>query len=284
MPVFARLLLLLCSGLVWSLPSVACGVDDVRLCKKRFEQLIAHRATAIQDAFGDPFALPEKIAVDYFYADDPRYGHLRGQVAYDAERNVILISRALMHAEFPNPLANAQYYWPFYQDDKYREQLRIVGLIDNALWTAFLQEAAQAHGLSWPHAGCSSTDVGKRLPCEMVMAGIVEHLTSVRLPIFNESRLDLIWPDDYSQFASSVWLQDAAYKNVKRYGGILLMRPLIARFGVIRAMAYAAQRPFEVREDSLRVAALRYQREAYEDLGGPPLAGLSAITHVDVGH
>jgi hypothetical protein len=283
--VFVRVLVF-CTGVVWSMASAACGVDDQNLCKRRFEQLIAHRAAAIQGAFGDPFMLPDKIGVQFFFAEDPNYGHLYRRVAYDPERRVIVVSRSLMHSKFPNPLGSAAYYWPFYENGRYRDDLKIVGQIDNALWTAFLQESARARGLSWPHEACESTDVGRRLPCEMVLSGVVEHLTTIRLPIFNENRLDRIWPDDYARFSSTVWLQDDAYVDVKRYGGILLVKPLIAEFGVLRAMAYVAQTPFEVRESSLRAAALRYQREARNVLSaqvparGEPVANLSAITDV----
>jgi hypothetical protein len=256
---------------------MACGVDDARLCKKRFEELIAYRASAIHGAFGDPFTLPDKIAVEFFYADDPKYGHLHHQIAYDPERRAILVSRFLMRSHVPNPLRSAQYYWPFYENTAARTAYRVIPLIDNALWTAFLQEAAKARGLRWPHAACSSTNVSQRLPCEMVTAGIVEHLTTLRLPIFNENRIDVIWPDDFGRFSSAVWQQDDEYQDVKRYGGILLMRPLIAQFGLLQTMACAAQTPFEVHEPSLRTAALRYQREARQALASRTQLGEQSV-------
>jgi hypothetical protein len=88
----------------------------------------------------------------------------------------------------------------------------------------------------------------------------------VRLPIFNENQLGTIWPEDFARFRSRVWLGDSEYESVKRYGGILLMRPLIAQFGVLPVMEYAAHTPFEVRESSLRQAALRYQQQARDAL------------------
>jgi hypothetical protein len=245
---------------------MACGVDDRRLCNQRWQQLIAYRAAAIEYAFGDPFSLPDNIAVEFFSSADPRYRQLQGRVAYDAHRHVLLVSRLLRTTPFPAPLRAAQAYWPFYQDGSYNDQFKVIGAIDNALWTAHLQEAAQAHGMSWPHAACTSVDIGRRLPCEMVLAGIVEHVTSSRLPIFNENQLGTIWPEDFARFRTRVWLGDTEYESVKRYGGILLMRPLIAQFGVMPVMAYAAQTPFEVRESSLRQAALRYQQQAREAL------------------
>jgi hypothetical protein len=261
---FGRVLAL-CSYLL-PLVGTACGVDDRHLCKQRWQQLISYRAAAIGYAFGDSFALPDRIDVVFFSADDPDYGQLRGRVAYDSKRQVLLISRALRSTTFPRPLSSAQAYWPFYADGSYHDTLKIVGAIDNALWTAILQEAAEARGLSWPHAGCASIDVGRRLPCEMVVAGIVEYLTTQRLPMFNENRLDTIWPEDFARFRNKVWLGDSEYEHVKRYGGIMLMRPLIAQFGVMPVMAYAAQTPFDVREPSLRLAALRYQQQAREAL------------------
>ena len=264
MSLFGRVLIL--CGCLFPLLGEACGVDDRRLCNERFQQLVAYRAAAIEYAFGDPFALPDRIEVEFFAANDPHYGYLKGRVAYDSKRHVLLVSRSLRSAEFPNPLGSAQAYWPFYQNGSYHDQFKIIGAIDNALWTAHLQEAAQAQGLSWPHAACTSIDVGTRLPCEMVLAGIVEHLTTSRLPIFNENRLESIWPEDFTRFRAKVWLGDSDYEVVKRYGGILLMRPLIAQFGVMPVMAYAAQTPFEVREPSLRLAALRYQQQARDAL------------------
>ena len=261
---FGRILIL-CGSLL-PLLSMACGVDDRRLCNERWRQLISYRATAIEYAFGNPFALPDRIEIEFFSADDPHYGQLTGRVAYDSRRHVLLVSRSLRTAAFPLPLRAAQAYWPFYQNGSYNDEFKVIGAIDNALWTAYLQEAAEAQGLSWPHAACTSIDVGRRLPCEMVLAGIVEHLTALRMPIFNENQLDTIWPEDFTRFRRKVWLGDPEYEAVKRYGGIMLMRPLIARFGVMPVIAYAAQTPFVVPEPSLRLAALRYQQQAREAL------------------
>ncbi|MET0660344.1 MAG: hypothetical protein ABW110_19545, partial [Steroidobacteraceae bacterium] len=253
---------LLAGSLLLPLLGLACESSERRICKKQIEQLIAYRASAMEAAFGDLFLLPEKIEVAFYSIEDAQYGHFQGRVGYDAEHRVIAVPVRLITAKTPNPLRMAAYYWPYYQDGTYRDEFKLIGAVDNALWTAYLQEAAQSHGLSWPHAGCLTTDLGKRLPCEMLTAGIVEHLIAVRVPLFNENRLDLIWPEDFAGFQRTVWLQDAAYADVRRYGGILLLKPLIAQFGVPRALAYVAQTPFEVRESSLRVAALRYQQQA----------------------
>ncbi|MET0987760.1 MAG: hypothetical protein ABW034_20375 [Steroidobacteraceae bacterium] len=65
------------------------------------------------------------------------------------------------------------------------------------------------------------------------------------MQLFNENRLDLIWPEDFTEFQRTVWLQDPQYADVRRYGGILLVKPLIAQFGVPRALAYVAQTPLK---------------------------------------
>lgn len=262
--VFARVLVLV--GCLLPLVSMACGVEDRRLCKERWRQLISYRAEAIQYAFGDPIALPERIDIKFFAADDPDYGHLSGRVAYDSKQHILLVSRVLQHVEFPRPLRSAQAYWQFYLDGSYHDTYKVIGAIDNALWTAYLQEAAEAEGLTWPHAACTSIDVGRRLPCEMVLSGIVEHVTALRLPIFNENQLETLWSQDFARFRRKVWFGDAEYEAVKRYGGIMLMRPLIAQFGVMPVLAYAVKTPFDVHEPSLRVAALRYQQQAREAL------------------
>jgi len=53
---------------------------------------------------------------------------------------------------------------------------------------------------------------------------------------------------------------------VQRYGGIMLIKPLIDEFGVPRTLAYVAQTPFRVEENNLREAALHYQERARESL------------------
>lgn len=275
--------LLFCVGGLLPLIGAACESAERRLCKKQLEQLVAYRANAMDTAFGDLFLMPERIEVKFYSSDDERYGYFQGRVGYDAERRVVAIPVRLITAKTPNPLRQSVYYWPYYEDGSYRDEFKIIGAVDNALWTAYLQEAAKAHGQTWPHAGCASVDVNKRLPCEMLAAGVVEHLTAIRMPLFNENRLDMIWPERFADFQRTVWLQDSQYENVRRYGGILLLKPLIAQFGVPRALAYVAQTPFEVHEGNLRLAALRYQRQAREVLGaqlhaaeraGEPVAAL----------
>src|SRR5262249_52888437 len=157
----------------------------------------------------------------------------------------LIFPRVLLGSKTPNPLRWATYYWPYYQNEQYRQTYPVIEAVDNVLWSAYLQEAAKAHGLQWPHKDCESIDVTKRLPCEMVVKGIAEYVKARNMPIFNSNRIDMIWPEDFSGFRKRVWRkEDPEYLDVQRYGGILLIRPLITEFGVPRALAYIAQTPF----------------------------------------
>jgi hypothetical protein len=80
------------------------------------------------------------------------------------------------------------------------------------------------------------------------------------------NRVDQIWPDDFGTLRKRVWRTDQEYLDVQRYGGIMLIKPLIEEFGVPRTLAYVAQTPFRVEGDSLREAALQYQERAREAL------------------
>ena len=123
----------------------------------------------------------------------------------------------------PNPLRWASYYWPYYQNERHQIEFPIIEQIDNLLWNAYLQEAAYTRGLSWPHKECISSDVGKRLPCEMLIKGVAEHVKTLRRPMFNENRIDRIWPENFAEFERRVWrTSDQEYLDVQRYGGILL--------------------------------------------------------------
>ena len=244
----------------------ACENSTLRSCEKQVSQLIAYRTQAIEYAFGELGALPNQIDVKFVMQRDAEYAQFAGRLAYDRSQHRLIVPRRYVTAKMPNPLRMAINYWPFYQDNLYIDEFPIIGAIDNAIWSAYLQEAAQANGISWPHDGCRSVDVGKRLPCEMLMEGIVEFITTTRTPMFNENRLDRIWPDDFADFQRRVWRDEHEYRDVQRYGGIMLVRPLIGQFGVPRTLAYIAQTPFLVEEDSLRIAALKYQQRAREAL------------------
>lgn len=246
---------------------MACQSADRHECRKQFRQLVAYRAEAIDMAFGDIFgALPSELDVKVFSSRDPEYQLYGARAAYDQKHHTLLFPRRVLGSKIPNPLRWASYYWPFYQNEQYRVEFPIIELIDNVLWNAYLQEAASARGQSWPPKDCTSVDVGRRLPCEMLVNGIAEYVKAPRGPLFNSNRIDRIWPEDFDAFRQRVWRTDQEYLDVQRYGGIMLIRPLIDEFGAPRALAYIAQNPFKVEENNLRVAALRYQQEARDNL------------------
>lgn len=255
------------AGILFPLLGLTCEGTDRRECKKQFRELVSYRAQAIDTAFGDLFgALPAEIQIKFVAIKDPEYALFGGREAYDLKRRTLIFPRRVLGAKMPNPLRWAAYYWPFYQSEQYRLQFPVVEAIDNVLWNAFLQEAATARGMPWPHKECGAVDVGKRLPCEMLVKSIAENVKALRGPLFNANRLDQIWPDDFSVFRERVWRTDQEYLDVQRYGGIMLIKPLIDEFGVPRTLAYLAQTPFRVEENNLRQAALRYQDQARQAL------------------
>ena len=145
----------------------------------------------------------------------------------------------------------------------------IVEAIDDALWTMFLEEAALSRGYAWPHGNCNSDDLRKRLPCRMLLSAAARFVKVRSDALFNENRLDRIWPDDFASFEQRNYRYgDPAFAEVQRFGGILLMRALIGEFGVPRVLAYVAQTPLVVEDNSLRISALRYQEQARTALRG----------------
>ena len=255
------------AGILFPLLGLACERTNRRECKKQFRELVSYRAQAIDTAFGDLFgALPAEIHIKFVTAKDPEYLLFGGREGYDLKRRTLIFPRRVLGAKTPNPLRWAAYYWPFYQNEQYRLQFPVVEVIDNVLWNAFLQEAATAHGGQWPHKECGAVDVGRRLPCEMLVKGIAENVKALRGPLFNVNRVDQIWPDDFAEFRKRVWRTDQEYLDVQRYGGIMLIKPLIEEFGVPRTLAYVAQTPFRVEEHNLREAAVHYQERARESM------------------
>jgi hypothetical protein len=257
---------LACFTLLFPLLGVTCESINREQCRQRFAALVTYRTEAITSAFGDMLGtLPAALQVRFVGSKD--LAKSDGEGAYDQEHRTLVFPRRLLSAKVPNPMRSAAYYWPFYENDQYRTAFPVVETIDQLIWTAYLQEAAKTRGLTWPHQDCDSHDLGKRLPCEMVMEGINEHLKEVRTPIFNANRLDMIWPEDFARFRRGLWNKgDQGYLDVQHYGGILLIGPLIDRFGVPRALAYIAQTPFQVEENNLRLSAQRYQERAREVL------------------
>src|ERR1044072_7278631 len=256
------------AALLFPLLGLACEGTDRRECKKQFRELVSYRAQAIDTAFGDLFgALPAEIQIKFVTAKDPEYVLFGGREGYDLKRRTLIFPRRVLGAKTPNPLRWAAYYWPFYQNEQNRLDYPVVEVIDNVLWNAFLQEAATARGGQWPHKECGAIDVGRRLPCEMLVKGIPENVKALRGPLFNENRVDQIWPDDYASMRKRVWRTDQEYLDVQRYGGIMLIKPLIEELRLRRTLAYDAQTPSRVEDtNNLREAAQRYQERARETL------------------
>ena len=273
-------------GAWFPLVGLACEGADVRHCQEQFVALVSSRAEAIEAAFGDlSGAMPPQIRVRFVKSADPDYARFDGNIAYDKQRQLLIFPRRVLSAKLPNPLRFAFYYWPFYQEVRYRQAFPVIEAVDDVLWSAYLQEAAKAQGLSWPDQNCKSLDVGKRLPCEMTVKGIEEHIKSRSSRIFNSNRVDRIWPENFADFRRHVWhLDDPQYLDVQLYGGILLVRPLINEFGAARAFAYVAQNPFQMEKDDLHASALHYQERAREVLSlrqaiaGPVAPAPSAAT------
>jgi len=250
---------------VLGLSARALACDAVPLkCQERFGELVAYRAEAIELAFGELLAvLPERMAIKFVGPRDAEYEKYERRIAYDIAQQRLIVPRHMTTKRLPNPVRAAGNYWPFYQNELYRNTFPVVLAIDNALWGAYLQEAAHRKGLSWPHAECASIDIGQRLPCEMLVEGIAAYLTAARNPFFNANRLDRIWPSDFETFRERVWRRnESGYRDVQRYGGLMLVKPLIDEFGAPNALYYFAQTPFALEEENLHLSALRYQERA----------------------
>ena len=101
----------------------------------------------------------------------------------------------------------------------------------------------------------------------MLLYGVAGHTTQVTPPMFNENRMADIWPEDLAEFRARVWRgDDNAYRDARKFGGYLLLRPLVRKFGVTRTLSYVASTPFRVEENNVRLSAERYQRTAEEAL------------------
>jgi hypothetical protein len=257
-----------CAALLLPLVSYGCPFGDVDRCKERLQSLIIYRAKAMESEFGDVFGeIPQDIKIEFVSsreADSAAYQTTQG---YDAQRHTFILPLRLLAAKTPNPLAWAVYYWPFYQSRERREAYPVIETVDNLLWTAYLKEAAGRRGLKWPHEGCDSDDLAASLPCEMLMEGIEDYVKQPHEEIFNENRLDLMWPEDFAGFRKGLWHRtDSKYRNVKHFGGILLVKPLIEEFGLARALTYMAQTPFRIEDNNLRLSAQRYQERARKEI------------------
>jgi hypothetical protein len=233
--------------------------------EQQFARLVSDRARAIELAFGPTFApLVRELRIALVRSDKWTTEHPTGE--YEPESRTLYFARHLQYKEAPIATAYTTQYWPWYEQSM-RGTFPVLEIIDGALWTVVLEEAARAHDLTWPDAACGSFNIAERLPCEMLLFGVAAHTTQVTGPLFNENRVADIWPEDLLEFRARVWRgNDDAYRDARKYGGYLLLRPLVRRFGVPRTLSYVARTPFRVEENNVRLSAERYQRTAEEAL------------------
>jgi hypothetical protein len=259
---------ILCTSLLLPTVGLACNYERPR-CEQQLLELLSYRAQAIQGAFGDlSLALPTQLQIKFVKSKDPEHRLLAGSIVYQPESKQLLLPHKVMSAKLPNSLRHTAYYWPFYQNPALRQEFPIVEAIDDALWSVFLQEAARSSGNTWPHSNCNAITIGKRLPCRMLLSAAARFVKVRSELLFNENRIDRIWPDDIGAFDDRNFRQsDPDYADVLRFGGILLLRPLVAEFGVPRVLAYVAQTPLLIEDDNLQISALRYQELARDVLG-----------------
>lgn len=228
--------------------------------ERRFFEVVAMRATAIELALGPIFeGSADKIIVDLAYSREDSFPQ-DGPAIYDPARRTLTFRRGLVNSVGRGTRSWAKAYWPYYKNEEVRALLPAIEVIDDALWMAHLQEAAYRKGLSWPHQECSSLDIQKRLGCEMLTFGVEASRRQVQ-PFFNTNRIDMIWPDELGELRVR-GQDDTAYRDVQLLGGSMLVRPLIAEFGVPRVLQYIAQTPFHIEGDNVRASAERYQEQA----------------------
>lgn len=228
--------------------------------ERRFFELVVMRATAIDQALGPILeGANDKIIIELAYSGDDSYPR-DGPAVYDAARHTLTFRRSVIGMTGRGVRSWAKAYWPYYKNEEIRALLPAIELIDDALWMAHLQEAAFRKGLSWPHQECSSLDIQKRLGCEMLTYGAEASRRQVQ-PFFNTNRIDMIWPESLGDLRVRRQ-DDTAYRDVQQLGGSMLVRPLIAEFGVPRVLQYIAQTPFHIQDDNVHASALRYQEQA----------------------
>lgn len=261
-----RLAFMLLALLLPPIAHGACGTLS-RLECERLSRLVEDRMHAITTSFGDLAPImPQDIEVRFMRTGSNEYRRYDGQPAYDPRAHALFLPLALTRQSLPALRPATDEYWPFYTAADSQQDFVIVHKIDAALWNVYLQEAARRSGLSWPHPDCKSPDSARRLPCEMVVNGALEYVSRAQQRIFNANRIERVWPEDYAQFAARLWRKDDRNAmDVKRYGGLLLVQPLVRKFGVPRMLAYIAQTPFKVEHNNMRASALRYQEHALRD-------------------
>lgn len=265
----ALLAVLLCAD-ARAATSVVVGAESGRrsrptLRERQFAHLVNERARAIERAFGQTFA-PSVTELRIVFVKPDKSGDPPDVARYEPEARTLYFAHHLQYSEAPMTTASALQYWPWYEQTL-RGLYPVVEVIDGALWTAALKEAAHERGVTWPHEQCASFDVVERLPCEMLASGVFMHTTQSAAPLFNENRIAEIWPEDLEELRGRVHRGDRqAYATARKYGGYLLLRPLVREFGVARTLSYVAGAPFHVEDNNLRLSAQRYQDRAREAL------------------
>jgi hypothetical protein len=228
--------------------------------ERRFSEVVMMRVTAIDQALGPILeGADDKIIIELAYSGDASYPR-NGPAAYDPGRHTLTFRRNVVGMLGNGVRSWAKAYWPYYKNEDIRALLPAIELIDNALWMTHLQEAANRKGLSWPHEDCGSLDIQKRLGCEMLTYGAEASRRQVQ-PFFNTNRVDMIWPESLQELRVRRQ-DDTVYRDVQTLGGSMLVRPLIAEFGVPRVLQYIAQTPFQIQDDNVRASAQRYQEQA----------------------
>jgi hypothetical protein len=232
--------------------------DAGSLSERNFAKLLSHRFRAIETAFGSlAGTMDQQILVSF-----NRNSKTAASVYYDANTRRLTVPRVVVYSAPRLSSHDAEVYWPFYENIELQQAFPLIETIDTVLWDAYLQEAARSGGHAWPPADCASFEVAKRLPCRMVVRGALEFVSQLHLPMFNDNRLDRVWPENLSEFSRRTSRMSREYDEAERYGGILLLRSLVSEFGVPRTLAYAARTPFEVVDNDVRASALRYQDQA----------------------
>ena len=256
---------LLVAALLLPSASWACGAMSKIDCQ-RIANLVSDRMQAITLSFGDLAPImPQNMEVRFMRRGSPEYDRYKGDATYDPEQHTLFLPYVLTVDPLPESRSRTREYWPFYSEGTLREAFPIVHKIDAALWNVYLQEAARRSGMQWPHPDCSSPDSARRLPCEMVTVGALEFVNRVQQRIFNTNQIERIWPEDYGHFAERLWRRDdRTAMDVTRYGGLLLLRPLVRKFGVPRTLAYIAQTPFRVEHNNMHLSALEFQERALQ--------------------
>ena len=264
----ALLALIVAAGTQAATPVVIGAPDRLRTPAAReqhFAELVIERARAIERAFDETFA-PTMGELRIVFVKRGKSADPPDTASYDPEARTLYFAHHLQFAEAPTTSGSALQYWPWYENDL-RDFYPVVQIIDGVLWIAALKHAARERGLTWPHAQCASFEIAERLPCEMLAAGVIAYTTRNAAPLFNENRIEEIWPENLEDLRARIYRGDQqAYLTARKYGGYLLLRPLVREFGVARTLGYVAGAPFHVEENNLRLSAQRYQDRAREAL------------------